>query len=244
MEVAARRARRAVHRGRHRIVPRSVPDLRDPGGPHRLVPADQGLLRHLPSPSPCTTSSRCGAWRSPSASARCCSALWALGYPGRSAWLLVLWVGFGAMFRGIGDLVAAFTHGGAPGMTIPDADSPCSRPSASPSSLAPACAEVPSREGRQGRRRGALRRPRRRAPTSSTPALGDLQSSSPSWPTTTLCSPPRTAPTSTRTSATSPSTSRPATRSSPSRTSPSSGGASTTSRMTSATPARPRSTAS
>jgi uncharacterized membrane protein HdeD (DUF308 family) len=39
--------------------------------------------------------------------------LWALGYPGRSAWLLVLWVGIGAMFRGIGDLVAGFSHGGA-----------------------------------------------------------------------------------------------------------------------------------
>jgi uncharacterized membrane protein HdeD (DUF308 family) len=39
--------------------------------------------------------------------------LWALGYPGRSAWLLVLWVGFGAMMRGIGDLVLAFSHGGS-----------------------------------------------------------------------------------------------------------------------------------
>ena len=38
--------------------------------------------------------------------------LWALGYPGRSAWLLVLWVGIGAMFRGIGDLVAAFSNRG------------------------------------------------------------------------------------------------------------------------------------
>ena len=39
--------------------------------------------------------------------------LWALGYPGRSAWLLMLWVGIGALLRGIGDLVAAFTHRGA-----------------------------------------------------------------------------------------------------------------------------------
>jgi uncharacterized membrane protein HdeD (DUF308 family) len=39
--------------------------------------------------------------------------LWALGYPGRSAWLLVLWVGIGALMRGISDLVAAFTYGGA-----------------------------------------------------------------------------------------------------------------------------------
>lgn len=36
--------------------------------------------------------------------------LWALGYPGRSAWLLVLWVGTGALLRGIGDLVGAFTR--------------------------------------------------------------------------------------------------------------------------------------
>lgn len=39
--------------------------------------------------------------------------LWALGYPGRSAWLLILWVGVGASLRGVGDLVSAFTHGGA-----------------------------------------------------------------------------------------------------------------------------------
>ena len=38
--------------------------------------------------------------------------LWALGYPGRSAWLLIVWVGFGAMMRGIGDLVLAFSYGG------------------------------------------------------------------------------------------------------------------------------------
>ena len=37
--------------------------------------------------------------------------LWALGYPGRSAWLLLVWVGFGALLRGIGALVAAFTGG-------------------------------------------------------------------------------------------------------------------------------------
>jgi uncharacterized membrane protein HdeD (DUF308 family) len=39
--------------------------------------------------------------------------LWAIGYPGRSAWLVLVWVGVGAMFRGIGDLVAGFTRGGA-----------------------------------------------------------------------------------------------------------------------------------
>lgn len=33
---------------------------------------------------------------------------WALGYPGRSAWLLVLWVGIGALLRGITEIVFAF----------------------------------------------------------------------------------------------------------------------------------------
>lgn len=35
-------------------------------------------------------------------------AFWAIGYPGRSAWLLILWVGLGAMFRGIGQIMLAF----------------------------------------------------------------------------------------------------------------------------------------
>ena len=35
-------------------------------------------------------------------------AFWAIGYPGRSAFLLVLWVGLGAMFRGIEQIVMAF----------------------------------------------------------------------------------------------------------------------------------------
>ena len=39
--------------------------------------------------------------------------IWALGYPGRSAWLLILWVGFGAMMRGVGVLVLGFSHGGS-----------------------------------------------------------------------------------------------------------------------------------
>ncbi len=34
--------------------------------------------------------------------------LWAIGYPGRSAWLLVLWVGIGALVRGITEVVLAF----------------------------------------------------------------------------------------------------------------------------------------
>jgi uncharacterized membrane protein HdeD (DUF308 family) len=35
---------------------------------------------------------------------------WAVGYPGRSAWLLLVWVGVGVILHGIGDLVAAFTY--------------------------------------------------------------------------------------------------------------------------------------
>ena len=35
-------------------------------------------------------------------------AVWAVGYPGRSAHLLVLWVGLGAIVRGIVDIVLAF----------------------------------------------------------------------------------------------------------------------------------------
>jgi uncharacterized membrane protein HdeD (DUF308 family) len=35
-------------------------------------------------------------------------AFWAVGYPGRSGYLLVLWVGLGALFRGIGRIVLAF----------------------------------------------------------------------------------------------------------------------------------------
>jgi len=34
--------------------------------------------------------------------------LWALGYPGRSAWLLVIWVGIGALMRGISQMILAF----------------------------------------------------------------------------------------------------------------------------------------
>ena len=35
-------------------------------------------------------------------------AMWALGYPGRSAWLLVLWVGITALMRGVTEIVLAF----------------------------------------------------------------------------------------------------------------------------------------
>ncbi len=34
--------------------------------------------------------------------------IWAIGYPGRSAWLLILWVGIGALIRGITEIVVAF----------------------------------------------------------------------------------------------------------------------------------------
>ncbi len=41
-------------------------------------------------------------------------AFWAVGYPGRSATLLVLWVGLGALMRGITMLVAAFRYPDVP----------------------------------------------------------------------------------------------------------------------------------
>lgn len=34
--------------------------------------------------------------------------VWAIGYPGRSAWLLMLWVGIGAVIRGVTEIVFAF----------------------------------------------------------------------------------------------------------------------------------------
>jgi len=34
--------------------------------------------------------------------------LWAIGYTSRSAWLLLLWIGIGAMFHGISDIANAF----------------------------------------------------------------------------------------------------------------------------------------
>jgi uncharacterized membrane protein HdeD (DUF308 family) len=40
-------------------------------------------------------------------------AMWALGYPGRSAWLLVLWIGITALMRGITEIVTAFKLRGA-----------------------------------------------------------------------------------------------------------------------------------
>jgi uncharacterized membrane protein HdeD (DUF308 family) len=40
-------------------------------------------------------------------------AFWAAGYPGRSATLLVLWVGFAALFRGLSQVVLAFELHGA-----------------------------------------------------------------------------------------------------------------------------------
>jgi uncharacterized membrane protein HdeD (DUF308 family) len=34
--------------------------------------------------------------------------VWAIGYPGRSAWLLVVWVGIAALVRGVTEIVTAF----------------------------------------------------------------------------------------------------------------------------------------
>jgi uncharacterized membrane protein HdeD (DUF308 family) len=34
--------------------------------------------------------------------------IWAIGHPYRSAWLLVLWVGIGALFRGLSEIILAF----------------------------------------------------------------------------------------------------------------------------------------
>jgi uncharacterized membrane protein HdeD (DUF308 family) len=34
--------------------------------------------------------------------------IWAMGYPGRSAALLIIWVGVGAIVRGVSDIVSAF----------------------------------------------------------------------------------------------------------------------------------------
>ena len=34
--------------------------------------------------------------------------IWAIGYPGRSAALLILWIGIGAMLRGIAEIIMAF----------------------------------------------------------------------------------------------------------------------------------------
>lgn len=39
--------------------------------------------------------------------------VWALGYPGRSAWLLVIWVGIGALIRGVTAIVFSFKLHGA-----------------------------------------------------------------------------------------------------------------------------------
>lgn len=34
--------------------------------------------------------------------------IWAIGYPGRSTWLLALWIGIGAVFHGVSDMITAF----------------------------------------------------------------------------------------------------------------------------------------
>jgi len=40
--------------------------------------------------------------------------VWAMGYPGRSAALLIVWVGIGAIMRGIAEIIAAFHIHSAP----------------------------------------------------------------------------------------------------------------------------------
>jgi uncharacterized membrane protein HdeD (DUF308 family) len=40
--------------------------------------------------------------------------VWAMGYPGRSAALLIIWVGIGAVIRGIAEIIAAFHVHSAP----------------------------------------------------------------------------------------------------------------------------------
>jgi uncharacterized membrane protein HdeD (DUF308 family) len=44
--------------------------------------------------------------------------VWAIGYPGRSAWLLILWVGIAALSRGITEIVLAFKLRGASAATV------------------------------------------------------------------------------------------------------------------------------
>ena len=39
--------------------------------------------------------------------------VWAIGYPGRSAWLLILWIGLAALTRGIAEIILAFKLRGA-----------------------------------------------------------------------------------------------------------------------------------
>jgi len=44
--------------------------------------------------------------------------IWAMGYPGRSAALLIIWVGVGAIIRGIAEIVAAFHIHTAPELVV------------------------------------------------------------------------------------------------------------------------------
>ena len=44
--------------------------------------------------------------------------IWAIGSPGRSAWLLVLWVGLTALMRGITEIVLAFKLRSGPPETL------------------------------------------------------------------------------------------------------------------------------
>jgi uncharacterized membrane protein HdeD (DUF308 family) len=44
--------------------------------------------------------------------------IWAAGYPGRSAALLIIWIGVGAIVRGVIDLVAAFSMKSGPEVAL------------------------------------------------------------------------------------------------------------------------------
>jgi uncharacterized membrane protein HdeD (DUF308 family) len=44
--------------------------------------------------------------------------VWAMGYPGRSAALLIIWIGVGAIVRGIYDIIGAFSAHRASEMAV------------------------------------------------------------------------------------------------------------------------------
>ena len=69
--------------------------------------------RHRPQHPRPRTSWSCGDSRLAAGIGEMVIGVWAIGYPGRSAWLLVLWVGLGALMRGITEIVLAFQLRGA-----------------------------------------------------------------------------------------------------------------------------------
>src|SRR5690348_8175178 len=44
--------------------------------------------------------------------------IWAMGYPGRSAALLILWIGIGAIIRGIVEIISSFQLKREPGLVV------------------------------------------------------------------------------------------------------------------------------